>query len=377
MTIFFASVLMMLSTQLLSPLLPTLVDVYDVPESSVGLIMTALTLPPIVFIPVMGVLTNRFSRRYVLTTSLVVAGITGVAIPLAPTFDHLLALRVLQGIGYSGVMPTTVTLLGDLYDGSIETTAQGIRALGNNVGAAVFPIVGGALVVVSWRAPFVLYALCFPAAILAYRTVPSVKSKNERPPTTEYLRQVIVVTRRETVLALFLTGFTAFFLQYAFLTYAPMVLTRRLAVSPAVVGLYIGLAAATSAVGASQAGRLGDVFSHERTIPVALVVAGGSIALFSIVRSPFVLAVVVGVFGCFRGILGPTQRSALNQTVDTSVRAGINSASYTTMNVAKAAAPIVVGLVAAASSYEVGFITLGAIGVVSAAAVVSLHGKET
>ncbi|QLG60320.1 MFS transporter [Halorarum salinum] len=76
--------------------------------------MTALTLSSIVFISVMGVLVNRFSRRHALAGSLVIAALSGVVTSLALTFEELLSPRVVQGLGYNGVMPMTVTLLGDL-----------------------------------------------------------------------------------------------------------------------------------------------------------------------------------------------------------------------------------------------------------------------
>ncbi|QLG60321.1 hypothetical protein [Halorarum salinum] len=69
--------------------------------------------------------------------------------------------------------------------------------------------------------------------------------------------------------------------------------------------------------------------------------------------------VVVTLFGFFRGILGPTQHNVLNQTIDTSVRAWINSVSYTVMTAAKTTAPIAVSVIAAANSYAVGILLLG------------------
>ncbi|WP_416841264.1 MFS transporter [Haloferax sp. DFSO52] len=369
MTIFLSSVLMMMNAQMMSPLLPVIMDQYSISESSIGLVMTALTLPPILFIPIVGPLTDRYPRRWVLAASVFLVGVAGLAIPYVGSFNQLLGLRVLQGLGYSGVMPTTVTLLGDLYGGSVETTAQGIRSFLNNLASAILPVVGGALVAVSWEAPFFLYLLNFPVALVVMWALPEIQSKGTQPSIKVYVQQIFESMQRRRVYVPLWIGFAMFFVQYGFITYAPLLFVRQFDVPASLTGAYVGAAFAGGAIGASQAGRVVDRFSKPRTLTVAFVVVGTAlIALPFVGASRLVTFPLIAVYGIFWGLIAPTQRSMVNQAVDASIRAGVNAGSYTFQNTGKALAPILVGLLVVID-YSLGFALLGVVALVTSATI--------
>lgn len=362
LVVFLTSLLMMMNVEMISPLLPVLMDEYLVSESRIGLVMTALTLPPVFTIPFVGVAADRFSRRYVLSGSLLLVGVGGIAIPLTTTFDQLLALRALQGVGYGGVMPTTVALLGDLYDGTAETTAQGVRTFFNNVTAAVMPAVGGLLLVVSWEAPFALYAINIPAALLVLVAVPTRPStRHERDDDDSYTDQLVGVLAQREVLLVFAAGFTAFFIRYGFVTYLPLLLVREFGMRSNETGLLVGLGAGCAAIGASQAGRLSDWFSKTRTVQLGLLGSGGALAALPFTASvPFAVTVATVVcYGFFWGATAPTQRSLVNHLSTAQVRASAVSASHTVVNLGKATAPVATGLAISVAGYGVGFASLG------------------
>lgn len=75
----------------------------------------------------------------------------------------------LQGIGFSGIVPTLITSLGDIYDGAAEATAQGIRIMAGGGSLVVFQMVAGVLVVANWRWPFPFYFGAVPLALLLAR----------------------------------------------------------------------------------------------------------------------------------------------------------------------------------------------------------------
>ena len=93
-----------------------------------GLIMSLFTFPTIILSPIIGSLADRYGRKIFLAGEIFLFGISD-ALPvfLNFSFNSLLVNRVIQGIGFSVAMPLTVTVLGDLYDGSKEIAAQGIR----------------------------------------------------------------------------------------------------------------------------------------------------------------------------------------------------------------------------------------------------------
>ena len=157
------------STQALgSALLTSLTDPYGVPATEIGLMMSVFTAPAILVIPLLGALIDRYGRKPVLVPALCLFGVSGTALAFTTDFAVVLALRSLQGLGFAGILPVVITSIGDLYDGGEEATGQGLRFAVSGLSQAVFPIVGGGLVVLAWQYPFLLYALAIPVALLVY-----------------------------------------------------------------------------------------------------------------------------------------------------------------------------------------------------------------
>jgi len=163
------NVLPPLGTALLSPVLGSLVEPLGASTANVGLMMSAFTAPSIVVIPIAGVISDRYGRRPVLLFGLVWFGLTGTAIAFVSTFAAALALRALQGIGFAALTPIIITSLGDLYAGTKEATAQGLRFTGSGLSQTAFPLAAGVLVGMAWQYPFLLYAVAFPIAAVVYR----------------------------------------------------------------------------------------------------------------------------------------------------------------------------------------------------------------
>ena len=88
-----------MANTLVTPATPDIVDDFGVGRAGVGLLLAAATAPGIVLAPVIGVLSDRYGRRRTVVPCLVVFGITGGLAAFAPSFDVLLALRLLQGVG--------------------------------------------------------------------------------------------------------------------------------------------------------------------------------------------------------------------------------------------------------------------------------------
>ncbi|MFW6317901.1 MAG: MFS transporter, partial [Halorubrum sp.] len=162
------NVLPPLGTALLSPVLGSLVEPLGASTANIGLVMSAFTAPSIVVIPIAGVISDRYGRRPVLIFGLVWFGLAGTAIAFVSTFAAALALRALQGIGFAALTPIIITSLGDLYAGTKEATAQGLRFTGSGLSQTAFPLAAGVLVGMAWQYPFLLYAVAFPVAAVVY-----------------------------------------------------------------------------------------------------------------------------------------------------------------------------------------------------------------
>ena len=76
----------------------------------------------------MGALGDRFGRRLALVTGLVVFGAASLASAFATSADMLIATRAAMGIGGALIMPTTLSILTNVFPANERPKAIGIWA---------------------------------------------------------------------------------------------------------------------------------------------------------------------------------------------------------------------------------------------------------
>src|SRR5688500_19230708 len=93
-----------MANTLVTPATPDIVDDCGVGRAGVGLLLAAATAPGIVLAPIIGVLSDRYGRRETVVPCLVIFGLTGGLAAFAPSYEILLVLRLLQGVGSAGLI---------------------------------------------------------------------------------------------------------------------------------------------------------------------------------------------------------------------------------------------------------------------------------
>lgn len=337
----FTSFLSITGVSLISPALPTISQSLTVDQSRIGLVITAYTLPAIFILPFSGFLADNFGRKQVMTTGSLIIGIGGVIGFMSNDFRLLLAARVAQGIGYAGVMPLTVALLGDLYDNNMETEAQGMRSVFNRVGGILWPVVGGFLAAVSWNNVFVVYLLFFPLSIIIWRGIPRVNRHQEK--ATDYARSLTHIVERPRVAIYISIGFVRFFIKYSFFTYLPLLLVSRFSIGSTLVGQYMAVLSLGGLVSAATSGLFGEKFRKFNIIVITLFMTG--VVTLSIAFSNYLITTLLAValVGMADSLMGPLQKSLLTQSVDGDHRVGVVTLNSVSQNIAKTVAPVLTG----------------------------------
>lgn len=181
--LFLGTLLAALDIAVVGPALPALREAFGLDERAVAWTFTAFVLANLVGLPLMTALADRIGRRtvYLADIALFAAGTAVVA--LAPTFDVLLAGRVVQGLGASGIFPVASAVVGDVYPPDQRGRAVGLLGAVFGVAFLVGPAAGGILLsVASWRW---LFALSLPLAVLVFvlsaRTVPNTRALHPPP----------------------------------------------------------------------------------------------------------------------------------------------------------------------------------------------------
>lgn len=128
---------------------------------------------------VMGNIGDRIGRRRLLLIGAAIFGAASAAAAFAPTAEVLIAARALMGVGGATLMPSTLSLIRNMFaDPTERTKAIGIWTASLSVGIALGPIVGGLLLESFWwgsvfivNVPIIVVLLVVaPALVPEYRS---------------------------------------------------------------------------------------------------------------------------------------------------------------------------------------------------------------
>lgn len=142
--------LVLVQAFMVAPLIPRLVEVFHADIGWVGLAVPAYLVPYGVATLVWGPLSDRFGRRTVILGSLTLFVVFTATTALATGVVGFVAWRIATGIGASGVVPISLTLIGDVVPyrkrgralGWLFGSIAGGTAVGASVGALMEPVVG-------------------------------------------------------------------------------------------------------------------------------------------------------------------------------------------------------------------------------------------
>lgn len=115
-------------------------------------VFSAYLLTSTTTVPMYGKLADLFGRRRVFTVGVVLFMLGAALAGMATSATQLILFRALQGLGAGGVMPASVTLVGDIYTMEERGRMQGLFSGVWAVSSLVGPAAGGLLTdLLSWR----------------------------------------------------------------------------------------------------------------------------------------------------------------------------------------------------------------------------------
>ena len=338
--VWFVTLMAVLGSSSVSPAFPEVRQQFGVSVGQVGLLITVFTLPGVFLTFFAGALSDRFGRKRILVPSLLLFGIAGGACVLAPNFETLLLLRVLQGVGAASLGALNVTLVGDLFSGRERTTALGYNSSVLNVGTASYPAIGGALAAFGWYYPFALPLLAIPVALLVLFSLRNPEPRNDQE-LKEKAQSVWERAKDGRVVGLFANTFVVFVILFgALIAYLPSFMSERFGSGSLFIGLVLASTSITAALASTQAGRLADRFSEKALIRTSYLLYAVSLCLVPLVPSVWLLFVPTVLFGVAQTLNLPNAFSLLNEAAPDENRGAFISLNSTILRLGQTLGPV-------------------------------------
>ena len=302
-----------LSIDLYIPAMPEIGRLLDAPASEVQLTISVYLIGFAGGQIVYGPVSDRYGRKPVLMTALLVFCAATLACAVAPGIEALVAARSLQGFGASGAIVLARAIIRDLYEGARAGRELSIMAMIMGLAPIIGPMIGGAVqTVFGWRADFVfIFAAGAAAAMGSWRLLPETRRAPTAPLSfANVLRSYRLLFGHRGYLANIALATISFCGLFAWISASPFVLQDLYGLSAFSYGLAFGLAAVGFMLGTSLAAAIVVRLGLDRTIGIgAAVLAAGGLALLAVVgwlpRSGLGLALPVAVYLAGMGLIMP------------------------------------------------------------------------
>jgi ACDE family multidrug resistance protein len=373
--IFAVTLMAVLGVSSVTPAFPKIVNELGVSKAQVGLLITFFTLPGIVLAPFLGVLGDRLGRRRILVPSIFLFAVAGTACAFTQHFHILLLLRLLQGTGAAALGSLNLTIIGDLYSGTQRAEAMGLNASVLNVGTASYPTIGGALALLGWHYPFALPVLGIPVGIFVLTSL-----KNPEPRSTQSMREYLSGTwqylKDIRVISFFVATIVAFILLYgAYLTYFPILLDERFGASTLIIGIIMSSMSLTTAIVASQMGRLSNRFTLGSIVKAAFAIYALALILMPFMPRLWLLLVPAITFGLAHGVSLPGIMTAVAGLVPFRHRAAFMSINGAVLRLGQTIGPALMGLLYTLGGLNFSFLVAAALALLTPATAIILGAR--
>ncbi|MDR2705151.1 MAG: MFS transporter [Planctomycetaceae bacterium] len=314
-------------------LLSSIRDDLKLSDDQLGIAASILFLTLAVMVPIAGCLADRFSKKWIITISLIFWSLATLLTGLAREFISIVLFRsVATAGGESFYAPSAYPLLA-AYHTKTRSFAMAIHQAALYVGLMFSGfLAAGTAYYLGWRGTFFLFGGCgillglvfiFRLHDLPQKNIVSENQSNKQTSSSVSPRQAILVFVQNPTALLLTVGFTAIvFVNNAYVVWAPTFIESKFCVSKIDAGgyvmLYHHLAAFCGILcGGIVTDRLVVRFPRFRLFVQFSAMLLGSPAIYCFGMNNSLVSVwcATAVFGLFRGFYETNTHAAIFDTV--------------------------------------------------------------
>jgi DHA1 family bicyclomycin/chloramphenicol resistance-like MFS transporter len=296
------------------PSMPGMARAFGVEYTTIQLTLSLYLAAMAVGQLIVGSLSDRFGRRPVLLTGLLVFVLGSFVCLSAQNVGVLIAGRVVQAVGGCAGITLSRAIVRDLYGRNQVASMIGYVTMGMAVAPMMAPTIGGVLdTLYGWRASFAfLMAFGGLALLFAFRSLPETnRNRGEAVPMGELWLSYRGLVRSRLFWGYTLAaGFTSAVF-FAFLAGAPYVMIELMGRSPAEYGFYFAMVPSGYILGNFATGRFAARIGPNRmiltgTLTVLVSVSAMAVAFAAGILHPVALFAPMFFIGVGNGLVLPS-----------------------------------------------------------------------
>jgi DHA1 family tetracycline resistance protein-like MFS transporter len=349
-----------LGTMIMVPLLPYLAQEYGASGLTVGTILTTSAVAGVVAAPFWGSVSDRLGRKRIVLIAQTVSLVGYILLALSHSLAFVFIARAIAGFGAGGI-GVTQSYIADVTTDEDRDRAYALFGAVFGVGIVLGPVLGGSLIRFGFAIPFACAALI--------QTVTIVLTLRFLPETTPVggakasLREAAaLVVRAAPVRSLVVRHLLFIFAVTYFFTVFSLFLKRQLGVGPEVSSWLLAGAGAVGGITlivvvGPLAKRFGDATIAQAGLAL-LVVAYTALAY---ANSLWVFAAALAIWAIGAASVEPTLTAMLSKRAPPEERGAIMGFNDAASNLALIVAPVLGGEAIDLSPHLVGVIPAAAV----------------
>lgn len=353
---------------LVAPALPTFARSFNVSVTAASVVISAFAVARLVFAPASGRMVNALGERRVYLAGITIVAVTTGSCAFASTYWQLVLFRSVGGIGSTMFTVSAIALLIRVTPAPMRGRASGLWGTGFLLGNVTGPLLGGGLLTISLRAPFLVYAgmLFLAVAIvwwfLRHSTLAAPVADEEAP----VISMRTAFRHRSYLAALganFSNGWVVFGVRVSLV---PLFVVEVLRRDGAFAGTALAVFAAGNVVMLLVSGKLSDTIGRKPMILAGLLVSAGGTAWVGWTDSVGWFLVATVVAGLGSGVLAPPLQATVADVIGSKGRGGPVLAGFQmSADIGAVIGPIAAGMLADQVSYTAAFAVTGALGLIA------------
>ena len=301
----FASFFVAVGFGIIAPTIPLFARSFEVSNTQVGAIVSAFAFARFASGLISGKMVDHFGERLIYSFGIGFVALTSFAAGLAQSYEQLLIFRAVGGLGSSMFSVAAGSILIRAVDDSHRARAQSLYNGSFLLGMMAGPVLGGALSIISLRAPLLIYAVLLAFAIasgafLLRNSTLAAKPTVKQESGAITLRSALALKPYRIALVIsFCTAWVLFGMARSIL---PLFMVEDIKVTASFMGLGFTISTIIQGAFLLQAGKLSDINGrkYSAVICTSLLTLFALALAFTTEPLMFIAAsVIVGFAGAF------------------------------------------------------------------------------